>query len=132
MTSFIFHLPFCFMSLKIDAAAATMLQLQKYYYSKSIHNKKLNLYTKFSDNQYIAFCIIQFAAFSSFHILTKLKKCSKLYEIKQFTTKSLHFSIFFTSSLIYDWNQIWHFSRNTTSGPVSLHTNSKTSWKTEN
>ena len=57
---------FSFMSLKIDAAAATMLQLQKYYYSKSIHNKKLNLYTKFSDNQYIAFCIIQFAAFSSF------------------------------------------------------------------
>ena len=56
------------MSLKIDAAAATMLQLQKYYYSKSIHNKKLNLYTKFSDNQYIAFCIIQFAAFSSFRL----------------------------------------------------------------
>ena len=57
---------FSFMSLKIDAAAATMLQLQKYYYSKSIQNNKLNLYTKFSENQYIAFYIIQFAAFLSF------------------------------------------------------------------
>ena len=54
------------MSLKIDAAAATMLQLQKYNYSKLIHDKKLNLYTKFNDNPCIAFCIIQFVAFSSF------------------------------------------------------------------